>query len=592
MVERSPISHPQDSAAGEQPRRESVKDTIESVVVAFILAFVFRAFIVEAFVIPTGSMAATLDGEHWPHVCSECGLSYDVGANHDREGRLAEPGSLTCPNCNWARDVVPEGSAPDAGDRILVLKWPLDFMPLAPGALGPARWDVTVFKNPSDGTTNYIKRLVGLPGEVIEIIDGDLYAARLEELPPETIDLLHQARRLKKLITDAALAGETRAPSTEDYAALAHRISQQITPYLRILRKTPEAQQAVWSVVYDHDHLPRGDRRGHADGSAPLWASTGPNKGWESKGRRLTFDGLNRPRREIRLARKNIVDLYGYNTSLPAKSSRNGSELLPVGDVRLSVVFEPFTLPADSGDSEVELVVTKRRDTFRARIAADGMAWLLHRTAGDRGPLDELCATLVDPLEPGRAHELELRNVDYRVTLLVDGEEVLQTTDEMYSPDINALRKLSSSIRRQTTPVASVALAAAHLQGEFRHVCVERDIHYRCPMFTDGGGRTDPLGRANPWYHEPCWGAAGNPLMLGPGEYMMLGDNSPQSQDSRLWWKVGPHLQSREDYQLGTVPGDQIIGRAFFVYWPAGYRAWWTLNRGVIPNAGRWRWIK
>jgi len=32
---------------------ENVKDTIESIVVAFILAFVFRAFIVEAFVIPT-----------------------------------------------------------------------------------------------------------------------------------------------------------------------------------------------------------------------------------------------------------------------------------------------------------------------------------------------------------------------------------------------------------------------------------------------------------------------------------------------------------------------------------------------------------
>ena len=44
------------------PEREGIKDTIESFVVALILAFVFRAFVVEAFVIPTGSMAPTLYG--------------------------------------------------------------------------------------------------------------------------------------------------------------------------------------------------------------------------------------------------------------------------------------------------------------------------------------------------------------------------------------------------------------------------------------------------------------------------------------------------------------------------------------------------
>ena len=188
-------------------------------------------------------------------------------------------------------------------------------------------------------------------------------------------------------------------------------------------------------------------------------------------------------------------------------------------------------------------------------------------------------------------HLLELRNVDYRVTFFIDGKEVLATTDEMYAPDIDALRKSSDRLNEREA-ASSVALAAAGLHVEFEQVRVDRDIYYRSPVFTDDGGDTHPLGLANPWYKEPCWAATNNPLWLGQGEYMMLGDNSPQSQDSRLWWKIGPHLQDREDYQLGTVPEDQIIGRAFFVYWPAGYRAWWTLNRGLIPNAGRWRWIR
>ena len=44
-----------------------VKEVVESIAIAFVLAFVFRAFVVEAFVIPTGSMAPTLLGKHMEH---------------------------------------------------------------------------------------------------------------------------------------------------------------------------------------------------------------------------------------------------------------------------------------------------------------------------------------------------------------------------------------------------------------------------------------------------------------------------------------------------------------------------------------------
>ena len=39
----------------------------------------------------------------------------------------------------------------------------------------PERGDVVVFKTPSDNRTDYIKRLIGLPGDIIQFIDGDLY---------------------------------------------------------------------------------------------------------------------------------------------------------------------------------------------------------------------------------------------------------------------------------------------------------------------------------------------------------------------------------------------------------------------------------
>ena len=47
----------------EKPKdKESTRDTIESILFAFVLAFMFRTFEAEAFVIPTGSMAPTLYG--------------------------------------------------------------------------------------------------------------------------------------------------------------------------------------------------------------------------------------------------------------------------------------------------------------------------------------------------------------------------------------------------------------------------------------------------------------------------------------------------------------------------------------------------
>src|SRR5690349_6484536 len=59
-----------------------VKDTIESI----LLAFIFRAFVVEAFVIPTGSMAPTLLGAHMRYKCADCGYEFTVNYSTASDG--------------------------------------------------------------------------------------------------------------------------------------------------------------------------------------------------------------------------------------------------------------------------------------------------------------------------------------------------------------------------------------------------------------------------------------------------------------------------------------------------------------------------
>ncbi len=167
------------NAKAESASNPWFRETLDSFGVALILAFLFRAFIAEAFVIPTGSMAPTLMGAHKDVTCSQCGFGYQSGASEEFNNETGGSGlnavyETTCPICRFQQPIemaTDSNQKTFSGDRILVSK-------LAYIQGDPQRWQVIVFKNPTQARQNYIKRLVGIPNEVIHIEHGNVYTKK------------------------------------------------------------------------------------------------------------------------------------------------------------------------------------------------------------------------------------------------------------------------------------------------------------------------------------------------------------------------------------------------------------------------------
>ena len=567
MATETAVPEPALAAA---PRPDGIRDTIESIVVAFILAFVFRAFMVEAFVIPTGSMASGLFGQHAYHRCGLCNYPFAYGLREDqrvitREGVRVVPGTLAnsysvqCPNCGYKGDgnsVVNTPEKPvsgNAGDRILVLKWPYD---VGGDWLGPKRWDVVVFKDPEDGDTNFIKRLIGLPGEVLQIIDGDVYTVPEENVPAPILEALSRPPQ--------AWNPDSRRLSPAQF--------EELAALLQIRRKTGEAQESLWMLHYDHDFRPNPTIPRESDFAPPAWVTERDDSGWNNTGSRISFEPKHDGDDWLRLVGKRIEDDYGYNNIGPQG-----------GHVLLSFVLVP-----ESSKGALKLYLSKGTDEFVCRIDANGTIQLFK--IGLRGALVQLQKNHIEPLAAGKPLSIEFENLDYRVAFRINGEEDVATVDSQYGPD--PVRLFKQFGRDDSSNLAIIRIASEEMPLHIEHLSVLRDVFYRSDCILEAYNQLNPT-RKNPYANLPGWGTTLNPIRLriDPSEFYCLGDNSPQSKDSRLWWEVCPILEQRGDYHYGTVPGDFLIGRAFFVYWPSGYRISKD-TPGVIPNVGRMRIIR
>src|SRR4051812_11107738 len=129
--DRPPSARPHDPAEG------VVRQTFEFLVLLIITILVLRTFAAEAYIVPTGSMAPTLLGNHKEVACPNCGIRFALGL--DEEGKAGQP---VCGNCGQV-DFAGASAIECPGDRLLVQKGLYD-------SRRPNRWEVAVFRFPGE----------------------------------------------------------------------------------------------------------------------------------------------------------------------------------------------------------------------------------------------------------------------------------------------------------------------------------------------------------------------------------------------------------------------------------------------------------
>jgi signal peptidase I len=583
------------------------RETVESIAMAVILALLFRGFVAEAFVIPTGSMAPTLQGRHKDVECPKCLIRYRTsGSEEQRDDRPTglHVYTTTCPICRYTQTLDPindpnEGSF--SGDRIIVGKFPYDFAE-------PQRWDVIVFKFPGNAVQNYIKRLVGLPGETVRIVGGNIYVQRqadaglrIARKPPDKLEALLQlvddTDHIPQELIDigwparwqAWPAGSSAWETQNGGRAFVCNGNQQEDAWLRYRHLVPT--HADWESIELRKELPSdaASRPGqlitdYYAYNTPRYMPSEVAQGWS-----VLPGGLRR--------RWSFADAYLAPTQIeqrPGPGDPPPPEMLGqhwVDDLAVECVAD-----VRAGKGELLLMLVRGGTKHVCRInLVDGKATLsIIEPDGGAKPFETgdgktaLERTAQTSVRSAGSYRLRLANCDHEMLLWVNGSVVEFDGPTTYEPDDerDLLAPAYSPAEPGDLGPAGVGSRGAELKVSSLRIF--RDKYYIATTGTGYGNDYDNSpdpARIQEIFRNPAqWESSG---LFAPGnrrheqfalkedQFLPLGDNSPQSYDARYWFS------SYDEHHY--VERDLLIGKALLIYWPH------TWNRPIpyMPNFRR-----
>ena len=505
-------------------RVEAGRETIEAFAVAFILALLFRAFVAEAFVIPTGSMAPSLMGAHRDVFCDQCEHRFQLGASTEAGDPVTVVGGV-CPNCRHANALNLRDEPDDRtfnGDRILVSKY-------AYALHDPDRWDVVVFKVPINPKQNYIKRLVGLPGEVLSIRHGDVYRADLSTMsvdgPSVASDFNAAIGEVLRKPADKLMAmshhvyDSAQMPEALIEAGFPHRLQPWVPG-----ATDPPTEAASYDVDASGLHVQLRDNQSQdgqtASPSEPTWLryyhNVPTSEQWRAAEAGVTLSGVDP------YASRLISDFYSYNSFLyvpnrvlydvPPPPSNVGliSRLLGGGTGKFRLSYDPVR-----GLDQFKRTLNRYPQSSHfvdPDAVADGYHWVgdLIATAGVQTASDATSLEL-EIVEAGLRHRIsiDLSDGSARASLqLPNGDEI---------PAVEQTPWFDEATPDQVPTAATTVTAGTSHQIRWSNA----DLEIR--LWIDGDEVAfdrpttyDPDRFSLPEQRKPRYGGPGNPMDAAP----------------------------------------------------------------------------
>jgi signal peptidase I len=588
---QQPAKAAQQPVKAAPPQTHAVRETVESIVIAFVLAFLFRTFEAEAFVIPTGSMAPTLMGRHKDVECPKCGYRYQVSASEEEsdDPQVAPVQCVAgmCPMCKYVLPMVPErlaGRDIDRqrsynGDRILVNKYIYAFSE-------PERWDVVVFKFPGDAKINYIKRLVGLPGETLRVYQGDLFIGGAQAANDDDFQI--SAKPADKVLSLRQLVHDTEYDPAELFEAgwpLRWNATPEENPGGWQRKTTIEGTNVRQRYTVDGDKQDEAwIRYEHRVPDYGVWRRLAQLSADTPADQPVAFPEADRAGSQRRL----ITDANPYNgrlgrddaegrNSLQIDLTRQG--LHWVGDL---IVEADVEVLESRGELLLDLVEAGRH--FRCAInLTNGEATLSAEGVAD-------LATAKTTIDGAGEYHVAFANVDDQLLLWIDGDLVEFEGGTAY--DVRTIFGDRRQVLPQTSDedpgdLAPAGVGARGAKLAVTRLKVWRDIYYiadsskhvRSNIISDFGGDISSYAPELP-VRPDQWDLYSNrrhvEFRMKEDQYFVMGDNSAESSDARLWSATSKGGKPGGDYLERRL----LIGKALCVYWP---HSWHKVPGAPIP---------
>lgn len=436
---------------------------VEILLLLIVAATIVRAWLVDGLIRPLRiagpSMSQTWLGPHRQTTCQDCAWQFPTA-----ESLLNKSGLATCPLCGHLEN--PWRSLPiTPGDRLLVDRSAFLWRQ-------PNRWEPIVFHGPEFSAGMRIKRVVGLPGERVELSEGDVYINGAIARKPLSV-----ARSFNLVVHDSR------------YRPRSGKSQWNWSPEELAERNGP-AREPRWQAC-EQGYQRQAANPGTAgqEESAVQWlAFTRSNRSTSSS-------------EEVAPPHSHAIhDNYAVNQNVSRSLNRVEDVMATArlrttgnGSLRLRVLRRPhvYEFQIDATSSQIEL--------FR-----DGS--LIDSTDSQSESLDNIT--------------LDWGTIDRQILLAVDDQVVMRHTIEDSARDANDPAREERDIdqlnsEQDWTTIPPLAIGATTLGVTIERIRVWRDVHYL----------TAPVG------FSPA--LASDHYDVAERTWFVLGDNSPVSLDSR-----------------------------------------------------------